>query len=173
MAQRRAADGFKHHRAAGCLPPAVSSDDRPWRLAAPKELFRSADAAQYAAKRAGRGRVRVSRPAADTHIEGVRAPWRFFRDRTDGMHGLLDSSLALLDGPLAAADEKRIRLEAVAATAAAALDVVSWTISVSDGLGSGGSGEVRAVLVGMARVDGTGGSERVGHVRRCGELRRR
>ena len=124
----------------------------------PKELFRSADAAQYAAKRAGRGRVRVSRPAADAHIEGVRAPWRFFRDRTDGMHGLLDSSLALLDGPLADADEED-RLEAVAATAAAALDVVSWTISVSDGLGSGGSGEVRAVLVGMARVDGTGGSD--------------
>jgi diguanylate cyclase (GGDEF)-like protein len=127
-------------------------------IARAKELFRSADAAQYAAKRAGRGRVRVSRPAADASIEGVRAPWRFFRDRTDGMHGLLDSSLALLDGPLADSDEED-RLEAVAATAAAALDVVSWTISVSDGPRSGRSGEVRAVLVGMARVDGTGGSD--------------
>ena len=122
-------------------------------VARAKELFRSADAAQYAAKRAGRGRVRVSRPAADTHVEGVRAPWRFFRDRSDNMQGLLETALALLDGPLASADEEE-RLEAVAAAASAALDVVSWTISVSDG-----GGEVRAVLVGMARVDGSGGSD--------------
>ncbi len=123
-------------------------------VARAKELFRSADAAQYAAKRAGRGRVRVSRHASDAHVEAVRAPWRFFRDRSDSMQGLLDSCLELLDGPLADADEEE-RLEAVAATASAALDVVSWTISVSDG-----SGEVlRAVLVGMARVDGADTAE--------------
>ncbi|HTN79345.1 MAG TPA: sensor domain-containing diguanylate cyclase [Acidimicrobiales bacterium] len=120
----------------------------------PKELFRSADAAQYAAKRAGRGRVSISRPALDTHVEGVRAPWRLFRDRSDGMHGLLDSVLALLDGPLADADAEQ-RLEAIAAAASGALDVVSWTISVADGA----SDEVRAVLVGVAREDGSGDSE--------------
>ncbi len=119
----------------------------------PRELFRSADAAQYAAKRAGRGRVRVSRSAADPHVEGVRAPWRFFRDRSDKMQGLLETALTLLDGPLASADEEE-RLEAVAAAASAAFDLVSWTISVCDG-----SGQVRAVLVGMARVDGSGGSD--------------
>jgi hypothetical protein len=122
-------------------------------VARPKELFRSADCAQYAAKRAGRGRVRVSRPAAEPHVEAARAPWRFFRDRGDGMHGLLDNALKVLDGPLAAADEEE-RLEAVAAAASAALDVASWTISVSDG-----GGEVRAVLVGMARVEEDGGPE--------------
>jgi diguanylate cyclase (GGDEF)-like protein len=119
----------------------------------PKELFRSADGAQYAAKRAGRGRVRVSRPAVESQVEEVRAPWRFFRDRTDGVQSLLETALGLLDGPLAHSDEEE-RLEAVAATASAALDVVSWTISASDG-----RGEVRAVLVGMARVDGLSGPE--------------
>ena len=122
-------------------------------VARPKELFRSADGAQYAAKRAGRGRVRVSRPAVESQVEEVRAPWRFFRDRTDGVQSLLETALGLLDGPLAHSDEEE-RLEAVAATASAALDVVSWTISASDG-----RGEVRAVLVGMARVDGLSGSE--------------
>ena len=122
-------------------------------VARPKELFRSADGAEYAAKRAGRGRVRVSRPAVESQVEEVRAPWRFFRDRTDGVQSLLETALGLLDGPLAHSDEEE-RLEAVAATASAALDVVSWTISASDG-----RGEVRAVLVGMARVDGLSGSE--------------
>ncbi len=122
-------------------------------VARPKELFRSADGAQYAAKRAGRGRVRVSRPAVESQVEEVRAPWRFFRDRTDGVQSLLETALGLLDGPLAHSDEEE-RLEAVAATASAALDVVSWTISASDG-----RGEVRAVLVGMARVDGLSGPE--------------
>ncbi|HMK11984.1 MAG TPA: GGDEF domain-containing protein [Acidimicrobiales bacterium] len=117
----------------------------------PKELFRSADAAQYAAKRAGRGRVSISRHALESHVEGVRAPWRFFRDRSDGLHGLLGSVLDLLDGPLADASAEQ-RLEAIAAAASVAFDVVSWTISVADG------GDVRAVLVGMARVDGSGGS---------------
>ena len=70
-------------------------------VARPKELFRSADGAQYAAKRAGRGRVRVSRPAVETQVEEVRAPWRFFRDRTDGVQSLLETALGLLDGPLA------------------------------------------------------------------------
>ncbi len=119
----------------------------------PKELFRLADGAQYAAERAGRGRVRVSRPAVETQVEAVRAPWRFFRDRTDVVQSLLETALGLLDGPLAGSDEEE-RLEAVAATASAALDVVSWTISVSDG-----GAELRAVLVGMARVDGGGESE--------------
>ena len=122
-------------------------------VASARELFRSADAAQYAAKRAGRGRVRVSRSAADPHVEGVRAPWRFFRDRSDKMQGLLETALTLLDGPLASADEEE-RLEAVAAAASAAFDLVSWTISKCDG-----TGEVRALLVGMARVDGSGGSD--------------
>jgi diguanylate cyclase (GGDEF)-like protein len=122
-------------------------------VARPKELFRSADAAQYAAKRAGRGRVSVSRPAVDTQVEAARAPWRFFRDRSDSALSLLETALGVLDGPLADANEEE-RLEAVAATASAALDVVSWTISMSDG-----SGDVRAVLVGMGRVDDSGGSE--------------
>jgi hypothetical protein len=97
--------------------------------------------------------VRVSRPAVETQVEAVRAPWRFFRDRTDAVQSVLETALGLLDGPLVDSDEEE-RLEAVAATASAALDVVSWTISVSDG-----GAELRAVLVGMARVDGGGQSE--------------
>ena len=135
-------------------------------VARPKELFRSADGAQYAAERAGRGRVRVSRPAVESQVEEVRAPWRFFRDRTDGVQSLLETALGLLDGPLAHSDEEE-RLEAVAATASAALDVVSWTISASDG-----RGEVRA----GARRDGPGRRSqwlRELRLRRRGELRRR
>ncbi len=120
----------------------------------PKELFRSADAAQYAAKRAGRGRVSITRPASDGRVEGVRAPWRLFRDRSPALQGLLETALELLDGPLAEADATE-RLEAVAAAAARSLDVVSWTISVAEPEG----GALRAVLVGMSRAEGDSGTE--------------
>ncbi len=120
----------------------------------PKELFRSADAAQYAAKRAGRGRVSVARPASDGLVEGIRAPWRLFRDRSPALQGLLETALELLDGPLVEADATE-RLEAVAAAAARSLDVVSWTISVAEP----GGGAVRAVLVGMSRAEGDSGTQ--------------
>ncbi len=62
--------------------------------------------------------------------------------------------MKLLDGPLAEADATE-RLEAVAATAARSLDVVSWTISVAEPEG----GALRAVLVGMHRAEGDSGTE--------------
>ena len=71
------------------------------------DLFRAADAAQYAAKRVGGGSVFVAEPGhAEPAVEP--ASRRRFRDaRPDDRAALVRDLLAQLDGPLAAASAAR------------------------------------------------------------------
>jgi len=85
----------------------------------PAELLRRADAAQYAAKRAGRGRVYVAEP-------GAVGPGRAHRgEREPRRRGLWRSVLGRLDGELADAPVPA-RLEAIAQAYAQALRAASW-----------------------------------------------
>ena len=92
------------------------------------DLFRAADAAQYAAKRVGGGSVFVAEPGhAEPAVEP--ASRRRFRDaRPDDRAALVRDLLAQLDGPLAAASAGD-RLEAVAIGFAVAFDAAKWAIS--------------------------------------------
>jgi diguanylate cyclase (GGDEF)-like protein len=98
----------------------------------PADLFRAADAAQYVAKRSGRGRVVVAEAgavavaAADAQAGGSRR--RRLRDaaRTPSLAARV---LALLDGDLADAWPAD-RLEGVAVAFADAFDASGWAISV-------------------------------------------
>ena len=94
------------------------------------DLFRAADAAQYAAKRAGRGTVFVADAAAETAL-GVRKALgrRALRDRhASELQRQLGVTTALLDEVLAASPVTE-RLEAVAEGLAQTLDAAEWGIS--------------------------------------------
>jgi diguanylate cyclase (GGDEF)-like protein len=102
----------------------------------PADLFRMADAAQYTAKRSGRGRIAVShrsnmgRPDPPPGTPpGTRSPWRVFRDRRPGSTDeLLVGALGVLDGPLAGGDVVA-RMEAVATQCAASVGAARWVVS--------------------------------------------
>jgi diguanylate cyclase (GGDEF)-like protein len=118
-------------------------EERPLRMSAgaaelqhprqrPADLFRAADAAQYVAKRAGRGRVYVAQPGVDTGARtapGARGGRRRMRDAAEpSTHELLDAVLVMLDGRLAGARVSD-RLEAVAIAFADAYDAGGWAVS--------------------------------------------
>ena len=96
------------------------------------DLFRAADAAQYAAKRLGGGMLFVADSA--TPAPGTSAPesWSRRRFRDAGPHergALVRFLLDLLDTELDGAGELA-RLEAVAAAFSEAFDAAKWTISL-------------------------------------------
>lgn len=97
----------------------------------PGDLFRAADAAQYVAKRSGRGRVVVAEAGA-VAVAATRAQAggsrRRLRDaaRTPSLAARV---LALLDGDLADASAQD-RLEGVAVAFADAFDASGWAVSV-------------------------------------------
>jgi len=97
----------------------------------PADLFRAADAAQYVAKRSGRGRVVVAEAGA-VAVAAARAqaagPRRRLRD-AGRSPSLAARVLALLDGDLADATP-RDRLEGVAVAFADAFDASGWAVSV-------------------------------------------
>lgn len=111
-----------------------------------RDLFRAADAAQYAAKRRGGGRITVARSTTLlSTVNDDRAPWRRFRDQA-GPKGspdveLLNAVLRELDGPKYDA-RVTARLEAVAMLIGEHVDAHSWVISKTDDDGTA----VRSVL---------------------------
>ncbi len=95
------------------------------------DLFRAADAAQYAAKRVGGGKVFVAEPGIPTPAIPAPEPWsrRRFRDAgPQEREALVRFLLELLDGELRGAGELA-RLEAVAGAFAEAFDAARWAIS--------------------------------------------
>jgi diguanylate cyclase (GGDEF)-like protein len=95
------------------------------------DLFRAADAAQYAAKRVGGGKLFVSEPGIPTPAIPAPEPWSRRRFRDAGPHereALVRFVLELLDGDLDGAGELA-RLEAVAGAYAEAFDAARWAIS--------------------------------------------
>jgi diguanylate cyclase (GGDEF)-like protein len=95
------------------------------------DLFRAADAAQYAAKRVGGGKLFVAEPGIPTPAIPVPEPWSRRRFRDAGPHereALVRFLLEQLDGDLDGAGELA-RLEAVAGAFAEAFDVARWAIS--------------------------------------------
>ena len=87
------------------------------------DLFRAADAAQYAAKRVGGDKLFVAEPGIPTPAIPVPEPWSRRRFRDAGPHereALVRFLLELLDGELAGAGELA-RLEAVTGAFAEAL----------------------------------------------------
>ena len=95
------------------------------------DLFRAADAAQYAAKRVGGDKLFVAEPGIPTPAIPVPEPWSRRRFRDAGPHereALVRFLLELLDGDLDGAGELA-RLEAVAGAFAEAFDVARWAIS--------------------------------------------
>ena len=95
------------------------------------DLFRAADAAQYAAKRVGGGKLFVAEPGIPAPAIPVPEPWSRRRFRDAGPHereALVRFLLEQLDGDLDGAGELA-RLEAVAAAFAEAFDVARWAIS--------------------------------------------
>jgi diguanylate cyclase (GGDEF)-like protein/putative nucleotidyltransferase with HDIG domain len=95
------------------------------------DLFRAADAAQYAAKRVGGGKLFVAEPGIPTPAIPVPEPWSRRRFRDAGPHereALVRFLLELLDGDLDGAGELA-RLEAVAGAFAEAFDAARWAIS--------------------------------------------
>ncbi len=132
----------------------------------PTDLLRAADAAQYAAKRAGRGRVFVSGLASGddsvAHLlhDDARNHRRALRDAGGADVGhLLTEMLAQLDGPLESA-ELADRLVAVLRRCGEAVDASRWGLSFART-----GARPRTVSVG-----GRPGSLR-GAVRRTGFLR--
>jgi hypothetical protein len=121
----------------------------------PADLLRAADAAQYAAKRAGRGRVFVAGPSGAVPgaalADGV-VHQRALRDANQGIDlgRLLTETLGVLDGPLAGAPPAE-RLGGVLRRAAELLDAAGWTAGFQvDG------GEIQALA--LANRPGTGGA---------------
>ena len=98
------------------------------------DLLRAADAAQYAAKRAGRGRVFVSGLTGDDSIahllhEDARTARRALRDSGGADVGrLLTETLSQLDGSLGRA-EPTDRLAAVLRRAGEAVDAARWGLA--------------------------------------------
>lgn len=95
------------------------------------DLFRAADAAQYAAKRVGGGKLFVAEPGIPTPAIPVPEPWSRRRFRDAGPHereALVHFLLDLLDGDLDGAGELA-RLEAVTGAFAEAFDAAKWAIS--------------------------------------------
>ncbi len=95
------------------------------------DLFRAADAAQYAAKRVGGDKLFVAEPGIPTPAIPVPEPWSRRRFRDAGPHereALVRYLLDLLDGDLDGAGELA-RLEAVSGAFAEAFDVARWAIS--------------------------------------------
>ena len=94
----------------------------------PADLLRAADAAQYAAKRAGRGRVYVA------DADGAVAPTPQRRGRRDAdrvdLGGLIATTLAVLDGPRAGRDQGE-RLADVARRCGDATDAMGWTVALA------------------------------------------
>jgi diguanylate cyclase (GGDEF)-like protein len=114
----------------------------------PADLFRAADAAQYVAKRSGRGRVYVAQPGTLATAEAAEAGRRRLRDAgRRGTHGLAARALALLEHELADAPVHD-RIEAVVVAFADAFDAGGWTISRRDP----GSDRVRTVFEGGRRA---------------------
>ena len=95
------------------------------------DLFRAADGAQYAAKRAGRGTVFVADAAAETELgERTALGRRALRDRhASELQRQLGVTTALLDEVLAEASVED-RLVAVAEGLAETLDAAEWGISL-------------------------------------------
>jgi len=107
----------------------VASPDEEHKRSA--DLFRAADAAQYAAKRVGGGMLFVAEPG--NPAPGTSAPesWSRRRFRDSGPHergALVRFLLDLMDSELDGAGELA-RLEAVVAGFAEAFDAAKWTIS--------------------------------------------
>ena len=95
------------------------------------DLFRAADAAQYAAKRVGGGKLFVAEPGIPTPAIPVPGPWSRRRFRDANPHerdALVRYLLDLLDGDLDGAGELA-RLEAVTGAFAEAFDAAKWAIS--------------------------------------------
>jgi diguanylate cyclase (GGDEF)-like protein len=111
----------------------------------PADLFRAADAAQYVAKRAGRGRVYVAQPGAV-----VQTPARVLREAAGG--SLAARTLALLEHDLAGAPAQD-RMEAVTVAFADAFDAGGWAISVLPA----GETIVRTVFEGGRRAEHVSG----------------
>src|SRR5215218_2336682 len=114
------------------------------------DLFRAADAAQYAAKRVGGGKLFVAEPGIPTPAIPAPEAWtrRRFRDAgPQEREALVRYLLDLLDGELRGAGELA-RLEAVAGAFAEAFDAARWAISRQ----APASGTV-ATLLGSERRD--------------------
>ena len=95
------------------------------------DLFRAADAAQYAAKRVGGGKLFVAEAGIPTPAVPGRESWSRRRFRDAGPHereALVRFVLELLDGELDGAGELA-RLEAVAGAFAEAFDAARWAVS--------------------------------------------
>jgi diguanylate cyclase (GGDEF)-like protein len=115
----------------------------------PADLFRAADAAQYVAKRAGRGRVYVAEAGA-VAIADSRAQAAGERRRlreAQRPEGLTARVLERLDLGLAGAPAGD-RLEAVAVAFADAYDASGWAVSTQDP----GAATVRTVFEGGRRA---------------------
>jgi diguanylate cyclase (GGDEF)-like protein len=91
-------------------------------------LLRSADAAQYAAKRLGRSRVYVAEGGEPLPGGAPRARRRRVRDGEPDVHVLLRSTIARLD-ETAAAGPPAERLRGVAMAFAEAFDLGGWAVS--------------------------------------------
>ena len=95
------------------------------------DLFRAADAAQYAAKRVGGGKLFVAEPGIPAPAIPVPEAWSRRRFRDAGPHereALVRFLLELLDGDLDGAGELA-RLEAVTGAFAEGFDAAKWAIS--------------------------------------------
>jgi diguanylate cyclase (GGDEF)-like protein len=97
------------------------------------DLLRAADAAQYTAKRNGRGRICLADPHPTTEWRRPRAaadePRRRFRDEAPDVVRLAEDALAALDGPLARA-EVQVRLEDLLSRLVAGLDAARGAVSI-------------------------------------------
>ena len=100
----------------------------------PADLLRAADAAQYAAKRGGRGRVYVAGPTGA--VEAARPRRRSSPGRSRALRDapvldlgrLLKETLGVLDGPLAGAPPAE-RLGGVLRRIGEATDALGWTVA--------------------------------------------